>query len=621
MCGIAGIISPLNNIRDAECRKMASVMHHRGPDDEGFYSDDSIALGHKRLSIIDLTHGRQPIFNEDKRLVLVYNGEIYNFRELREELISAGHKFETNTDSEVIIHSYEEWGRNSVRRFNGMFAFALWDSHNKTLFAARDRIGMKPFYYHQNGKGEFYFASEIKAMFECRDVIKRPNRESIADFLTFQNLLDNKTFFEGIFELPPGTYAVFQDGKFKVEKYWEIEFGSSNLSVSEAHNKFVEIMNNAAKRHLISDVPLGAYLSGGFDSSTVAYFASKNINEPLTSFTGAFVDEKFYDERPYSRALASHIGANMREVEITPNDMRELLPTVMYHLDEPSIGSGALPQYVVSRLVGQHVKVVLTGHGGDELFCGYQVFKAHHIMENMRKSFLDFFYTLYKIKKTEIFHILYFTFFSLLEPDLKHGLFIMSGRKKRNKLFGELLNRSLKDHSPVETLNSVLPDSKLPAVQKLTYLYLKTYLPTLLIQEDKVGMAHSIEARIPYLDNEMIDFALSLEPGVQMHGGELKSVVKYAMKNYLPELLYEAPKRGFPTPIAVWFRGPLRGWVEETLLGKGSMLAGDWLSRNEVKQIIDSFMRFRTVRLYDYAQASRIYSLLSLEVWFRRFFG
>lgn len=623
MCGIAGIFAPqrITETTVAQARAMGDAIAHRGPDDQGEYNDRDVALVHKRLSIIDLETGRQPLFNEDRSLVLIFNGEIYNYRELTADLKARGHRFATRTDSEVILHAYEEQGPDCVKLFNGMFAFALWDAKARRLVAARDRLGIKPFYYSETPHG-FVFASEAKALVKSGLVPAALNEEALLDFLTFQNLLDEKTFFQGIRKLPAGHHAVIDEKGLKLTRYWDVDFSRKlDLTPAEACARFREIFDRAVTRHMISDVPVGAYLSGGFDSTAVACTASRLSDFKMSTFTGAFPLGLPYDERVYSREVARSIGAHMYEVEFTPADFRDHLSDVVYHLDEPSIGSGALPQYLVSRMVSEHVKVVLTGHGGDELFSGYQVFKAHLLMRRLAASPGRALALLAGVRPSEIAHILYFALYPrLIDPDVRYGLFIMNSSRQRRALLADGFARRARDYDPFATLHRLIADREFDQEDRLTYLYLKTYLPTLLLQEDKVGMAHSLEARIPLCDNEVVEFATSLRSDTKLSGLTLKYVTKEAMRDRLPASLYGATKKGFPTPIALWFRGALRDFVTETLDGPDTRLHA-YIDRDRLRGQIRRFLGLRTVHLYDYAAANRLYSLMTVEYWLRRFLG
>lgn len=599
---------------------MGEAIRHRGPDDEGFYSDDRVAMIHKRLSIIDLKTGHQPIANETGEIQIIVNGEIYNYRELTQDLTARGHEFTTKSDSEVILHAYEEYGPECVKKFNGMFAFALWDRPRRRLFFARDRIGIKPFYY-SNTPDRFLFGSEIKALTASPWIKTRLNEETLQDFLTFQNILDDKTFFAGIYKLPAGHYGIIDDSGLKIEQYWDLTFPAERIDSPDAAVEGYRIaLDHAVERHMISDVPLGSYLSGGIDSTSVAWNAAQHFDGTMNTFTGAFAEGFPFDERPFSRQVAESIGANMYDVEITPEDFENLLDTVVYHLDEPSIGSGALPQFIVSRLVSQHVKVVLTGHGGDELFAGYQVFKAQYLRRKLKESLANV--KLFKnVKPSEGAHLLYFMGYPLLfDRNVEYGLFVMYGEKARRKLLREDFQRRNAGYDPFDTLRKVLGDREFQNEDRLMYLYVKTYLPTLLLQEDKVGMAHSIEARLPILDNEVVDFAASVSSEAKLHNMELKYVPREAARGRLPEDLFKTSKKGFPTPIAKWFRTSLKSYVFDTLLSSDSRIH-NYLDKKELESFINRFMNTKTVYLYDYASANRIYSLLTIEHWLRRFDG
>jgi len=622
MCGIAGIYTKnqVDNEVIKNVEKMGDVIKHRGPDDSGFYQDDKIALIHKRLSIIDLCTGRQPIYNENKSLVLIFNGEIYNYLEIKEKLIKLNHQFVSKTDAEVIIHSYEEYGYDCVNIFNGMFSFAIWDNKNKQLFFARDKIGIKPFYYFGDNN-HFIFASEIKAIVSTNYVKSTLNEETLIDFLTFQNILDNKTFFKNIFKLLPGHLGILKNNDLTIKKYWDLDFNKKiSVTIDEAKKIFLEKISETVQRQMISDVPLGAYLSGGFDSTTVAYFTRKHSKEKLNTFTGYFDEGLPYDERCFSKLVAKSINANIYEIEIKPDDFKNLLKKVVWHLDEPSVGSGALPQYIVSGLVSKYVKVVLTGHGGDELFSGYQVFKAHYLKRKTKENPFYLFSNLHKIKFSEIWHLLYFTFYPLLiDENVKYGLFVMFNNKNQKKLFTHNFYKKYSHYNSFDVLSSnILKNKNFEDEDLLTFLYLKTYLPTLLLQEDKVGMAHSIEARIPFCDDEMIKFGCLLNSDIKLYNLELKSLTKNAMRGILPEELYYTSKKGFPTPIAKWFRTHLKSFIYETLLNKNALIL-NYIDFDYLKKYIDNFMKYQTVALYDYAQANKIYSLLTIEYWLQNF--
>lgn len=621
MCGIAGIYNFNGAMPDFQTlKRMADIIKHRGPDDEGYYVQENVALAHRRLSIIDLKTGKQPIFNEDRSIVIVYNGEIYNYKNIRQHLLKKEHHFYTETDTEVIVHAYEEWGNNCLNHFNGMFAFALWDNQKKELFLARDRLGIKPLYYYFN-KNKIIFASEIKAILQDSDVISQLNDEALIDFITFQNILDDKTFFKDIYKLLPGHFIVCKlNGAVNICQYWDLSFSTDTNSdnVRDCLEQYEHIFHKSIKRHLISDVPVGSYLSGGFDSTSVAYLASKEVKNTFYTFTGAFTEGSDYDERECARAVAQKIGAKNLEVIITPQDYRDSILQIMYHLDEPTLGSGAFPQFMVAKLVSEHVRVVLTGHGGDELFCGYEVYKAAHIREIIKNKKIDIFNLISMFNSKEFLRIMYFLIGPLFCKDLRYGLFIMFNNRQRTKLFTQDFLKNHQNYSPIEVVKKILYGKAFSFPEMFCYLYVKTYLPTLFIQEDKVSMAHSIEARTPICDNEMVNFAVSLPFEYKLHQGILKYFTKSIMKGKLPDILYNQKKMGFPTPIARWYRNELKDFAYESLLSP-QITKRNIFNIKYLKNMLNNHCSRKTETLYDYAFANRIYSLIAIEYWFRSF--
>lgn len=596
---------------------MMSMMAHRGPDDEGVYSNSRLSLGHKRLSIIDLESGHQPMVAGDGRYAIVFNGEIYNYKELRRRLKEKGYAFVTQSDTEVLLHWVAEYGASGLTELNGMFAFALWDNYTKKLFLARDRLGIKPLYYCEIGK-RLTFASEIKSLLPWMEE-RRPNYNVIFEYLTFQNMLGDETFFEGVKKLTPGCWMEWSPGGIKSGRYWDVSFPRDYAGgMEDAVGEFRETLERAVHRHMVSDVPVGSYLSGGIDSSSIASIAAREVNNSFHTFTGAFTDAAYYDERIGSRCVAGKIGAETHEVEIGPQDYVDSIEKVIWHLDEPTLGTGALPQFIVSRLVSEHVKVVLTGHGGDELFAGYQVNKAVLIRETIKNNPLALPGVILGMRPDEWTRVLYFLLYPLLYPEVRHGLFVMTPKKKRSGILsGDFLNKTA-GFEPFSQIDKHISGKGLSPAEKLQVLYLKSYLPTLFIQEDKVGMAHSIEARLPICDNEIIDLALKIPFHMKLNSG-LKSIPREAMRKSLPAELYKLPKRGFPTPFARWYRSdPVRPVIEDLLFSKRALERGIF-SPQGARRLFDKNMRSTTDNLADYARANRLYSLSIVELWFRTF--
>jgi len=618
MCGISGWYGP----KDMKLlREMTSFLDHRGPDGEGFFADKKVSLGHKRLSIIDLKTGQQPIYNDDKSMVIIFNGEIYNYREIRKDL-EKKYTFKTKSDTEVILRAYEEYGPECAQKLNGMFAFAIWDAKKDTLFLARDRVGIKPLYYYQaddRGAKRFLFASEIKAFLADTNFPRKLNRQAVAEYLTFQNLMDEKTFFEGVKMLLPGHYILVQNGVVSIKQYWDASYlKSKKQDISEYYTDFNSIFSASVQRHMISDVPLGSYLSGGFDSGSVATMAAMKTKGKIETFTGKFAEGGKYDESDCSRAVAAKTNAIMHEVTISPQDFLNYIEKIIYHLDEPKVGIPAISQYMVSKLVSEHVTVVLTGHAGDELFAGYPVYKASYFKDLVKKNpfralkFFSFF------KWSEMPRAAYFMFFPLFDPEVKHGLFILFNRRQRQQLLSKEFYESLAQKNTVAVLRKLQRKDIVSETDKIQYLYLKTYLPSLLVVEDKMGMAHSIEARTPFCDNEMVDFANSIPIKFKLYNHELKQMVKKSMKPYLPSILYEQPKKGFPTPFSLWIRGDLKKYIYSVLLDEKTTKRGIFNPRY-VKKLLDHHCQRNKDGLQDLVNAARIWSLLNIELWCRIF--
>jgi len=593
------------------------MIAHRGPDDEGVYSNDALSLGHKRLSIIDLKTGQQPLIAGNGRYVIVFNGEIYNYRELRRRLEAKGCTFVSQSDTEVLLLWVAEYGISGLADLNGMFAFALWDNSTGKLLLARDRLGIKPLYYGQFG-GRLAFASEIKALLPWMEK-RRANYNAIFEFLTFQNVLGNETFFEGVFKLDPGEWMEWDQGGIKKGRYWDISFPRDySGNFDDTLGEFQDTLKRSVQRQLVSDVPVGSYLSGGIDSSSVATLAAKEMSGPFHTFTGAFTDSAYYDERSGSRSVSSMIGSENHEVEISPQDYADSIGKVIWHLDEPTLGTGALPQFIVSQMVSKHVKVVMTGHGGDELFAGYQVNKALLIRETIKNNPLALPGVLFGMRPGEWTRSLYFLLFPLLYPEVKHGLFIMTPKRNRARLLSKDFLAKVSGYDPLSQISSLVGGKGFSPSEKLLYLYLKTYLPTLFIQEDKVGMAHSIEARIPLCDNEIIDLALKIPFELKTAAG-LKSIPREAMRPFLPKTLYDLPKRGFPTPFANWYRSdPVKPILDDLLFSQRARERGIFNPDN-VRQVYNRNMSSSNDNLADYARANKLYSMSMVELWFRTF--
>ena len=606
MCGICGF----NWDDETLLNDMLESIKHRGPDDRGIYTDGRISLGHNRLSIIDLSKkGKNPIWNEDRSKCIIYNGEIYNFKELKEDLIKKKHRFYTKTDTEVILHGFEEYGKEILTKLNGMFAFAIYDIRNNSVFIARDRLGIKPLYYHFK-EGKLTFASEIKAIIKNKRIKKAPNYYAISEYLTFQNILDNKTFFEEINLLPPGHYLELKDNELKVKQYWKPEFNYRQRTDEEMLEEFKVVVKRSVKRHMISDVPVGTYLSGGFDSGTVTTLAAKESKNKLNTFTCTFDIKGEYDETPCARAVAEQIGTNNYEIEITKEDFMKNIEKMVYHLDEPKIGIPIISQYSLSQLASKHVKVTLTGHGGDELFAGYPVFQAK-LYKQKSKSIKEKIRTTYKIlKDKKRLNLSYYLIMPYLYPEINNGIIIIFPEKEKNKLLTKSFLEKTQGYSSQKEINKVFEGyENLNEIEKLQILYLKTYLPSLFIAQDKMEMAHSTEARVPLCDNELIDFSLSVPIEQKLKDNELKSIIKNSMKGIIPDILYEQEKRGFPTPLGPWLKKGLNTYFENILLSEKAIK----------RQIYSEKYVKKLLKKTDFWGINKLWCLINIEIWFRTF--
>jgi asparagine synthase (glutamine-hydrolysing) len=618
MCGIVGwVTTDKEPSAIALVKAMADRISHRGPDDEGFFFAPGVGLGHRRLSIIDLDHGHQPMVTEDNRYVIIYNGEVYNFLAMRKELEKLGEVFVTHSDTEVLLRAFRCWGANSFSKFSGMFAIAIWDSVECTLHLARDHMGIKPLYYIDLGE-EFIFASEIKSLF-CHPKVKRKmEADVVASFLAFNNTFGEKSFWSGVKRCQPGERLEWREGKLKHFRFFDIgtlQVEPFKGNFEDAAERYVELLSSSVRDHLISDVPVGSYLSAGIDSSSVSLLAAKQQSLPFPVFTGYFkgYESGWYDERSGAKAISRKSRFVHYECPITWNDFHDRLEKVSYHLDEPALGSGAIPQFIVAESVRRQVKVVLTGHGGDELFSGYPVYKAsflrgHGISAQGLRCLLSG-------RIDEYMRVFYFLLGGIFDPIRARGQFRMFSSSALRTVTGPLIADSLKSNKGIEGLfDNVQPFVSKPDVDGVTRWYIATYLTTLLTQEDKISMAHGLEARVPICCKRLLEFALSLPDSIKLYGGELKAVPRRGLRGMLPSEIFALPKRGFPTPIVDWLsKGDLsRRWeaawrdpLPEPLQGLLSP-----------KGIVDEFIGFRRYRHRTpqaYAAAHRLVSLQMLH--------
>jgi asparagine synthase (glutamine-hydrolysing) len=627
MCGICGV---LNFDRRREVQRswldsMNRQIVHRGPDDDGFFVSENVGLAMRRLSIIDLATGHQPLSNEDGTIVLVYNGEVYNYQDLREQLLQRGHIFRTNSDTEVIVHLYEEYGKNCVQHLRGMFAFAIWDEKERRLFAARDRLGIKPFYYRLTDR-EFIFASEIKSLLEFPAVKRELNRAALPEYLAFGYLGGQDTLFKGINTLPPGHWLELDEsGKASLQEYWDLHF-----EIKEEHpEKFYvqtyrELLEQCVSSHLMSDMPLGVFLSGGLDSSAVAAITAKLCREPLQTFSVGY-DESHFTELPYARAVAEHIGSQHHEVVVRCEDFFAALPRLIWHEDKPITWPSSVALYFVARLAREHVVVVLTGEGSDETLAGYSRYAwtlwnarldsvyRQVLPQSLRRLVRDFVSsttllaadTRRKLQHTfvgrngDYWNSLYFENFlcSFVQREQQELLLDLPSSSSRNPYRN---STSFWEHGSDDLLSRML------------YADIKTYLVELLMKQDRMSMAASVESRVPFLDHVLVEFAARIPSRYSIHGLRGKYVLKSAVRDLLPASIIDRRKMGFPTPWSAWLSGPKAAWTEE-LLTEPRTLERGLFKPDAVRQIL----REHTDRRRDHTD--HLWRLLNLELWHRVF--
>ena len=577
MCGIAGILDfSSDRIPDLDRRLavMNQLIQHRGPDGDGLWThrQGHAGFAHRRLSIIDLEHGTQPMGDEAGNWI-TFNGEIYNYIELRQEI--GEERFTTDSDTEVILGAYRKWGRASVDHLRGMFAFAIWDERNQSLFCARDRFGIKPFYYSLIGNA-FYFASEVKAFMPFLNRIET-DLEGFKDYLAFQFCLAGKTLFQDVVELLPGHLLEVRNGQLRVNRYWDIYY---NLDFDHTDQYFMEAISehieDSVRLHLRADVPVGAYLSGGLDSSIVSAVAAQQDPAGFMGFTGKFTYGKEYDESGYARDLAESCGFPLREVDITVDDFINHISTIIYHLDYPVAGPGSFPQYMVSQLASQHRKVVLGGQGGDEIFGGYTRYLIAYF-EQCIKAAIDGTSNNGNFVVTYESIIPNLTSMRNYKPLLKQfwaeGLFEDLDRRyfrlidRAPQLGNEIRWDALGDYNPFDTFSQIFHSGN---VQKESYFDLmthfdfKTLLPALLHVEDRVSMAHGLESRVPLLDHPLVELAATIPANIKFRAGSLKRVLRESMAPRLPKsIVQRKDKMGFPVPLTEWMQGEARDFIHD----------------------------------------------------------
>jgi asparagine synthase (glutamine-hydrolysing) len=615
VCGICGIVDPSGVERDV-LNRMTSVLQHRGPDDDGCRIAGGVGLGFRRLSIIDLETGNQPISNEDGSVWTVFNGEIYNFRELRSQLEQQGHRFATNADTEVLVHLYEEEGRRCVGRLNGMFAFAIWDERRRVLLLARDRFGKKPLYYFQTPRG-LVFGSELKALLQHPSCPAEIDRDALAQYLAFEYVPAPSSILAGIYKVPAAHMLVWEDGRVSLERYWQLPFAPDEppRPMDEYVEEFRALLRAAVGRRLISDVPLGAFLSGGIDSSSVVAAMSELMpRHDVKTFSVGF-SERSFDESTHAREVARFFGTDHRETTFTAQVLLDVLPEVAALLDEPFADPSVLPTYVLSRFTREHVTVALGGDGGDELLAGYPTFPADHaaqlyrvpravhervvvpLVDRLPVSTANF-STDFKIKR--------FVRGLGYPDDVRHAAWLgaLTPEEQRTVLREPA-------HDPYARVRAVLADAPGDRVARLVHLYAHTYLTDdILVKVDRASMGCSLEVRAPFLDVELVEFLGRVPSNLKLRGFRTKHLLKLAFRDVLPPGIADRPKKGFGVPVAQWLKSDLRSTLEEELAPERLRRQG-LFEPAEVQRLVQEHVRGRR----DHRKP--LWTLLMFQLWHR----
>lgn len=630
MCGINGIAFSSRSGRTVDralLERMRDVITYRGPDDQGSFIDGTVGLGHRRLSIVDVAAGHQPMTNEDGALRITYNGEIYNHADFRTELEAKGHVYQTHCDTETILHLYEEYGEHCVEHLRGMFAFAIWDRRRKELFIARDRLGVKPLYYVHTDDGSLYFGSEIKTLIEAGALKPEINYRALPDYLANHAPSGEDTLYRGVKRLLPGHVMLWRDGDLRVSRYWDVSFvkhADEGRSDKDYIAEWSDLFRTSVRLRLMADVPLGMFLSGGIDSSAICAVMSGMVTEPIKTFSVAF-KEREANELEYARVVAEAFKTNHHEIVVSPEDFFGTLPKLVWHEDEPLAHPSSVALYFVSHLASRHVKVVLTGEGSDELLAGYARY---------RKTILN-------LALGQRYHSLTSRGMRNL---LRKQIEVMPGARLRQKLlrtflavspdiesiyfdnfavFPQVMQAELLTPETVEQTGDIDPYAGLREVLKetdassfldrLLYADIKTYLHELLMKQDQMSMAASLESRVPFLDHKLVEFTSGLPERLKLRGWTTKYVLRQSMKGILPETILSRPKMGFPVPIGTWFRGAYRHVVEDYVLSDRALSRGVF-SPDFVRNLV---ARHQTGG-EDHAE--RLWALVNFEIWQRQFF-
>lgn len=630
MCGICGEICDISRGRrldSVQVKRMCRALTHRGPDDEGYFFSDMIGFGHRRLSIIDLNTGKQPISSEDQTIWVILNGEIYNYLKLRNKLIKLGHRFKTQTDTEVIIHLYEEKGIDCIKELRGMFAIALWDLKKERLMLARDRIGQKPLFYASDNGG-LIFASEVKALLQHADVTRKINPLAIHDFLSFKFIPRQEDLFKNIYKLPPASILIFKNSEFKIKRYWELYYQpDAHMTEEFAIQRSEELLRESVKIRLMSDVPLGAFLSSGIDSGLVVSLMSQVAQEPVNSFSIGSNDAG-YNELPHARLISRKNNTIHREFVVNP-DAISILPDMIYHMDGPYADVPALPMYYVTKLARKYITVTLTGDGGDELFAGYDRYVAANILRlyraipmGLRKNIVPRLLAFFEERtdrKSWRQTLRWMNSMSLVpKPEAyARGIsFFSFENEQKEKLYTPEFRHQVGTANSMEGIISrYWSDHANDDLGRMCYSDLMVRLPEYShIKVDRISMMHGLEARSPFMDHKLIEFSATIPSKLKLKGKKRKYILRKLAQSYLPSEVLNLPKQGFGSPINRWLRGELKN-LSHTLLNNAFLVKHGLFNQS----CIDRLLAEHESRKIN--NGNKIWGLVNLETWYRIYFG
>jgi asparagine synthase (glutamine-hydrolysing) len=595
---------------------MTQALAHRGPDDDGYFVEGRVGLGHRRLSIIDLSGGKQPIFNEDESAAIIFNGEIYNYRDLAAQLAAAGHTFKTRSDTETILHAYEEFGEDCVQHLRGMFAFAIWDRRARRLLLARDRLGVKPLYYYRDGRF-LAFASEIKALLEIPSIPREVDPEALDLYLSLRYVPGPRTMFKNIFRLPPGHLLVVNERGVRTKKYWDIDYApAAPESPQLLLEHFGDLLDESVRMRLIAEVPLGVFLSGGLDSSAILALMSKvggRVKTFSVGYEASGAKEEAANEFEYARLAADAFGAEHHEYRLSARQFEQSASDLVWRLDEPLADPSAIPLYFISKLAREHITVVLSGEGADEILGGYGIYRRMLALDQIYQRSPASSLAPWLARLTPSEALRHYVRMSGQPLETRYrGVSRGFGTEGKRRLVGE--DRVKRSERQLQEIFGGYFDAvqKASPLNRMLYVDTKVWLPDdLLIKADKMTMANALELRVPFLDHKLVEFAAALPDDCKLNGSG-KAILRQAMRGVLPDAIIDRPKKGFPIPIGSWLRGPLRQFTRDHLLTRHSACSS-YLDPDALARVVNEHDQGRGDR------SQEIWTLLVFELWHRQF--